>query len=132
MTAQRVFTEIELAELDSEAYYAAAEALEAAEKAAKAKGITRADIARALGMDKGSVTRVLGGSQRNITLKTLFSLMKAMNRKVFITSCDIEDLPCRKPNFSFDAQTFERPIVFSGQTKNQTNTATNFIRFGTN
>lgn len=111
MTELSIFTDEDLAEFDAEAYYAASEALEAAERASKAKGITRAEIARRLRMDKGSVTRVMGGSQRNITMKTLFALMRAMNRKVFITSCSIDELDAKKSNFFFDHSTIEAPTI---------------------
>lgn len=129
MNAHPIFTDEDIAEFDAEAFYAASEALEAAEFAAKSKGITRAEIGRRLGMDKGTVTRILGGSQRNITLKTLFSLMRAMNRKVFITSCNIDDLHHKRPNFSFDINTSRELITIYTNLNNspQINTTT-FIK----
>lgn len=88
----------ERAEIDADAYYTALEALEKAERAASKKGIRRSDIARLSGIDPARVTKILSGEMRNITLKTLFILMRVMNRKVFITSKDVADL---KPTTDF-------------------------------
>ena len=97
------FTADEKAEINAESFFTVMEALEYAERQVSAKGLTRSEIAEIAGIDPSRVTKILGGSERNITLKTLFRMMKAMGRKVFLTSEDYDDLHRRKPNFSFEA-----------------------------
>lgn len=46
-----------------------------------ARGLTKADIARALGKDKAFVTKKLSGTS-NMTLETLADLAYSMNRRV--------------------------------------------------
>ena len=86
------FTEDEHLEIDAVAYFEALEALEEAERRAAKKGLTRAQIAEITGMDPSRVSKVLGGASPNITLRTLFLLMKAMGEKVFIKSQPYESL----------------------------------------
>jgi len=102
ISRRRPFTADEKAEINADSFYTIMEALEYAERQASAKGFTRSEIATIAGMDPSRVTKILGGSERNITPKTLFRLMKAMGRKVFINSEDHEDLQRKKPNFSFE------------------------------
>lgn len=103
------FDEEAMAEIDADAYFTAMEALERAEICARTHDITRAEIARRLGKDRATVTKILNGTNRNITLRTLFCLMKAMNRKVFIDSIDVSELPASKPNFTFEPCTMAAP-----------------------
>ncbi len=96
------FSADEKAEISADSFYTAMEALERAERHASKKGFSRAEIATIAGMDPSRVTKILGGSERNITLKTLFRLMKVMGRKVYIHSEDYDDLKGKKPNFDFE------------------------------
>lgn len=100
---RRPFSADEKAEISADSFYTALEALERAERHASDNGFSRAEIAIIAGMDPSRVTKILGGSERNITLKTLFRLMKAMGRKVYILSENYDDLKSRRPNFDFEA-----------------------------
>lgn len=118
---QKPFSAEDLAEIDSDAYFTAIEALERAEAEARAQKINRAEIARRLGMDRGTVTKILNGTHRNITLKTLFGLMRAMNRKAFIISKDISSLSEEKPNFYMDqCETFVPAVIYNHQFQGST------------
>lgn len=110
------FSAEDLAEIDSDAYFTALEALERAEVEARAQKINRAEIARRLGMDRGTVTKILNGTHRNITLKTLFGLMRAMNRKTFISSKDVSALGDERPNFFMDkCETVVPAVIYNHQ-----------------
>ena len=127
------FSAEDLAEIDSDAYFTAMEALERAEAEARSQNINRAEIARRLGMDRGTVTKILNGTHRNITLKTLFGLMRAMNRKTFISSKDVSSLASDKPNFFMDRCDTPAPAVIynqqvQGDTKSGTHTYITAVR----
>jgi transcriptional regulator with XRE-family HTH domain len=128
MTRILPFDQEAMAEIDADAYFTALEALEAAERGARAHSITRAEIARRLGKDKATVTKILNGTNRNITLRSLFCLMKAMNRKVIIDSVDFADLPSSKPNFRIEPCTTVAPsAVYLGVPKAGGNINTYYV-----
>lgn len=76
-----------------------------------ARGLTKADIARALGKDKSFVSKKLGGTS-NMTLETLADLAFAMNRPVKV------QVPARPPLASGNHLTrFEDQPTTSTQSK---------------
>ncbi|MCJ2078062.1 helix-turn-helix transcriptional regulator [Methylobacterium sp. E-016] len=96
------FSEREKADIEADSYFTTLEAIEFAASKADEAGISPAIISKRSGIDAGSLSKLLNGRKRNITLKTLFTVMKAMNRKVYILSEDRKDIKNRKPNFNFD------------------------------
>ena len=95
------FSRAELIRIKVDSYHTAIEALQRAERRAKATGLKRADFAMRAGLDRATVSRILNGSTRNITLKTLFLLLRAMGERTFIDSKPLAELAVAKPNHRF-------------------------------
>lgn len=98
------FTTNEKADIEADSYFTALEAIEFAASEAAKKGIGPSAIAKRSGMDPATVSKLLNGRKKNITLKTLFMVMKAMNRKVYISSEDRKNIKDRRPNFNMDEE----------------------------
>lgn len=98
------FSTKEKADIEADSYFTALEAIEYAASEAAKKGIGPAAISKRSGIDAATISKLLNGRKKNITLKTLFTVMKAMNRKVYISSEDREKIKDRRPNYDFDKE----------------------------
>jgi len=94
----RPFTAKEKAAIEAESYFASLRALEFSERHTDE---TRTHIADRAGMAKSTVSKILNGSARNITLKTLFLLVRAMGHKLSIEAFDLKTAHTRASNFHF-------------------------------
>jgi DNA-binding phage protein len=78
------FTANEKAKIAAEAFSAALEGLEHAEKRAARHGYNLTTIARRSGLSRANVSKVFNGKRPNVTVKTLFLLAHAMGHRVSI------------------------------------------------
>jgi hypothetical protein len=105
------FTKKDLGRIEAEGYFAALRALERAE--AESDVTSRSEISRISGFPKETVTRVLNGSAKNITLRTLFVLARAMGFKIFIEVERVGRLRSKASNFDFSPTTRRGPTDFA-------------------
>jgi DNA-binding phage protein len=78
------FTTKEKAKVAAEAFLAALEELEHAEKRAARHGYNLTMIARRSGLARATVSKIFNGKRPNVTVKTLFLLAHAMGHRISI------------------------------------------------